>query len=252
MLDRLRPRLKGGRPSRWTCSATRCGQRASTPSTSTRLRVRRPRRPAWTRQLCARAPDGRRARRLGVMTGTSCPVSAHASPAPPFWLEPSTISAPPTNWTHCNGPIPALMMAPCTGAKGVRASPELYQVSVVRLPINRTTSSCTTSPRSTSGVLDFWATLPADHSRPLNCAGAPQQQGSLLASYGVLARRWAPHSSCCTATHTSATCSPASGCAPAARRCRRTISTSRPRSSASWRRCTTPSSTIPTGRPPRP
>ena len=35
----------------------------------------------------------------------------------------------------------------------------------------------------------------------------------------------APRSICCTATHTSATCSLASGCARAARRCRRTIST---------------------------
>ena len=33
--DRLRPRLKGGRPSRWTCSATRCGPRATPPATST-------------------------------------------------------------------------------------------------------------------------------------------------------------------------------------------------------------------------
>ena len=59
------------------------------------------------------------------------------------------------------------MMASCTGANGLSASPELYQVSVVRLPMSLITSSCTTSPRSTSGVLAFWATLPADHSRPL-------------------------------------------------------------------------------------
>ena len=51
-------------PSRWTCSATRYGPRASTPATSTTTS-----RPAYattdrTRQLRARPEEGRRARRL--------------------------------------------------------------------------------------------------------------------------------------------------------------------------------------------
>ena len=70
--DRLRPRLEARRlPSRWTCSATPCGPRASTtrPTFYPRPCLRRPRRPAGTRQLPARSAEGRRARGLGSSTG---------------------------------------------------------------------------------------------------------------------------------------------------------------------------------------
>ena len=64
--------------------------------------------------------------------------------------------------------MPTSMVVPCTGTKGTSPPTALYQVSVVLEPISRITSSCTTSPRMTSGVSAFCARSPADHMSPLS------------------------------------------------------------------------------------
>ena len=63
-------------------------------------------------------------------------------------------------WNPGSGSIEAQNFTPCLAENLDRLSAALG----IRLehPMSLITSSCTTSPRSTSGVLAFWATLPAD------------------------------------------------------------------------------------------
>ena len=63
-------------------------------------------------------------------------------------------------WNPGSGSIEAQNFTPWLAENLDRLSAALG----IRLehPMSLITSSCTTSPRSTSGVLAFWATLPAD------------------------------------------------------------------------------------------
>ena len=104
--DRLRPRLKGGRlPVAGPAARRAAGRGRRRRPRLPRLRVRRPRRPPGTRQLCARAEDGRRARRL------------EARPPRP---------APSPTWsTPCRTCRPAAWACGCSPGKARRSTPPL-------------------------------------------------------------------------------------------------------------------------------
>ena len=102
--DRLRPRLKDRRLPVAGPAARRAADRGRRRRPRLpRRRVRRPRRPPGTRQLPARAPDGRRARRLEARP-----------PRPVPW---------PTWSTPCRTCRPAAWACGCSPAKARRSTP---------------------------------------------------------------------------------------------------------------------------------
>ena len=79
--DRLRPRLKGRRlPVAGPAARRAAGRGRRRRPRLPRRRVRRPRRPAGARQLPARAPDGRRARRLEARPSLAVPWPTWSTP----------------------------------------------------------------------------------------------------------------------------------------------------------------------------
>ena len=177
---------KADGPSRWTCSATRCGQRASTPSTSTTTS-----RPASaTTGLDSTAVCARSGR---AMCSSSGGDDGDVLPCERPRFARAAVLARAQHDQRAANKLDALQRAhpgvddgPLHGSKGREG------IAGVVPGLRRAAADQPDDvvmhhepPQYVRGV-GLLATLPADHSRPLNCAGAPQQQGSLLASYGVL------------------------------------------------------------------